>query len=254
MSRIQADLTGQVALVTGAGKGIGREAALCLARAGARVALTSRTAADLEAVAAEIGQTGGEAFIRPCDVNSVEDIYSMVEAAAAWGGAIDILVNSAGINIQAQALDVTEEQWDRVLGTNLKGAFFCCQAAGKKMVPRGRGKIINLTSTMAFIGYYRRSAYCSSKGGLSQLTKVLAVEWAPHNIQVNCVAPTFIKTPLTEPMFADESFYRDVVSRIPAGRVGEAWEVADAILFLASGSSDFMTGSTLLVDGGWVAW
>ncbi|MBC7104989.1 MAG: SDR family oxidoreductase, partial [Firmicutes bacterium] len=137
---------------------------------------------------------------------------------------------------------------------NLKGAFFCCQAVARKMIPQGAGKIVNITSTMSMVGFYRRAAYCSSKGGLSQLTKVLAIEWAPYNIKVNCVAPTFIRTPLTEPMFEDREFYQEVVRRIPLGKVGLPEDVTGAILFLVSDSSDFVTGSSILVDGGWVAW
>lgn len=254
MGIVKVDLTGKVALVLGAGKGIGRAASLALAESGARVAAVSRTLTDLEALKNEILDLGVDCFIDTCDINNVNQIQQMVENVYAWGGAIDILVNSAGINIQADALDVTEEQWDKILGTNLKGAFFCCQAVAKKMVPRKEGKIINITSTMSMVGFYRRAAYCSSKGGLNQLTKVLAIEWAPYNIKVNCVAPTFLKTPFTEPMFKDRNFYEEVIRRIPMGKVGSPEDVNGAILYLASDSADFVTGSTVLVDGGWVAW
>jgi 2-deoxy-D-gluconate 3-dehydrogenase len=254
MGRIRVDLGGKVALVTGAGKGLGRAASLALAESGASVAAVSRTASDLESLRREILALGAECFTRTCDVRNVEDVYRMVEEVHAWKGRIDILVNSAGINIQAEALEVTEEQWDAVLDTNLKGAFFCCQAVAKKMIPQREGKIVNITSTMSMVGFYRRAAYCSSKGGLSQLTKVLAIEWAPYNIKVNCVAPTFIRTPLTEPMFKDQDFYQEVVRRIPLGKVGLPEDVTGAILYLVSDSADFVTGSSILVDGGWVAW
>jgi 2-deoxy-D-gluconate 3-dehydrogenase len=254
LGKVKVDLKGKVALVTGAGKGLGRAASLALAEAGARVGIVSRTPSDLASLEEEIRVAGGDCFVHPCDVSRVEDIRRMVDRVHDWGGKIDLLVNSAGINIQAHALEVTEEQWDKVLDVNLKGAFFCCQAAARKMVPRKEGKIINLTSAMAMVGFYRRAAYCSSKGGLSQLTKVLAVELAPYNIQVNCVAPTFIRTPLTAPMFEDPVFYDEVVRRIPLGKIGEPDDVTGAILYLASDSADFVTGSSVLVDGGWVAW
>lgn len=254
MGKVRVDLKGKVALVTGAGKGIGRAASLVLAESGARVAVVSRTLSELESLRNEILASGGDCFIDTCDVNSVSEIYRMVDNVYAWGGNIDILVNSAGINIQADALDVTEEQWDKILDTNLKGSFFCCQAVAKKMVPRKEGKIINITSTMSMVGFYRRAAYCSSKGGLNQLTKVLAIEWAPYNVKINCVAPTFLKTPFTEPMFKDRDFYEEVIRRIPLGKVGSPEDVNGAILYLVSDSADFVTGSTVLVDGGWVAW
>lgn len=254
MSRVNVDLSGKVALVTGASKGLGRAAAIALAKSGAQVAVVSRTVADLASLQEENCGFGGRCRAFPCDISRVDAIYEMVDAVAGWGGKIDILVNSAGINIQAHTLDVTEEQWDRIMDTNLKGTFFCSQAVAKKMLVHRSGKIINLASTMSYVGFYKRAAYCSSKGGVSQLTKVMAIELAPYNIQVNCVAPTFIKTPFTAPMFEDQAFYDEVVRRIPAGRVGDPEDVADAILYLASDSGDFITGSPIMVDGGWTAW
>lgn len=252
MGKIKVDLQGKTALVTGAGKGIGRAIALALAENGARVAAAARTLADLESLQAEIGSD--KCFITTCDVSSVADIRAMVEKVEAWAGKIDILVNSAGINIQANALDVTEEQWDKIMNTNLKGSFFCSQAVARTMVPHNGGKIINITSQMAFVGFYRRAAYCASKGGVSQFTKVLAVELAPHNINVNCVAPTFINTPLTEPMFKEKAFYDEVIRRIPLQRVGEVDDVVGAVLYLASDMANLVTGTSVVVDGGWIAW
>jgi len=251
---ITADLTGRVALVTGAGRGIGRAITHALAECGARVAITSRTLEDLERVDREIEDKKGECLPIPADVTVVDQCYQVVEKAYQWHNRLDILVNSAGVNIQRMAIDVTEEDWDKVISTNLKGSFFCCQAAGRKMIPQRKGKIINITSQMSFVGFYKRAAYCASKGGVTQFTKVLAVEWARYNINVNCVAPTFLFTPFTEPMFQDKGFHEEVLRRIPMGRIGKPEDVTGAVIYLASDASDLVTGSTILVDGGWVAW
>lgn len=254
MRDLTVDLTGKVAIVTGAGNGIGKACAVALAQSGALVVVADVNEAASAQVKKDIETEGGKCSTYVCNVTEVKQINDMVNAVYDWHGRIDILVNSAGINIQQKAEEVTEDAWDRILNINAKGTFFCCQAAGKKMILQQSGKIINISSTMSMGGYFRRAAYCASKGAVWQLTKVLAVEWAPHNIQVNCVAPTFIKTPFTAPMFEEEDFYRDVVSRIPMGRVGETDDVVGAVLYLASETSNFTTGSTLLVDGGWVAW
>ncbi len=254
MGKIKVDLKGKTAIVTGAGKGIGRSIALALAASGAVVYAVSRTPKDLDLLKEEIEKTGGKCSIAICDVKSVEQIEEMIEQVYRQTGIIDILVNSAGLNIQAHTLDVTEEQWDTIMNTNLKGAFFTSQAAARKMKERREGRIINITSQMAFVGYYKRVAYCASKGGLTQATKAMAVELAEFNIKVNCIAPTFLKTPLTEPMFKDQDFYNEVISRIPLGKIGKPEDVAGAVLYLASDSADLVTGSSILVDGGWVAW
>jgi len=254
MTKIKADLTGKVALITGGGRGIGRAVALALADCGAKVAIASRTIEELQMVKAEIEEKGGECFITTADVSRVSECYEMVEKVYQWYGKLDILVNSAGINIPRMAVEVTEEDWDKVISINLKGTFFCCQAAGKKMIPQRQGKIINITSQMSFVGFYKRAAYCASKGGVTQLTKVLAIEWAPYNINVNCVAPTFLYTPLTKPMFEDKEFHEEVLNRIPMRRIGDPEDVTGAVIYLASNASDLVTGATILVDGGWVAW
>lgn len=254
MGKIKVDLKGKTAIVTGAGKGIGRSIALALAASGASVYAVSRTPKDLDLLKEEIEKTCGKCSIAICDVKSVEQIEEMIEQVYRQTGIIDILVNSAGLNIQAHTLDVTEEQWDTIMNTNLKGAFFTSQAAARKMKERREGRIINITSQMAFVGYYKRVVYCASKGGLTQATKAMAVELAEFNIKVNCIAPTFLKTPLTEPMFKDQDFYNEVISRIPLGKIGKPEDVAGAVLYLASDSADLVTGSSILVDGGWVAW
>lgn len=248
-------LEGKTALVTGGGKGIGKSIALTLAEAGADVAVLSRTKADLDKVVKEIKKRGKRGLAVPADVTKVTEVYGAVEKVLETFQKIDILVNSAGINITKYAVDYTEEDWDKVINTNLKGSYFMCQAVGKKtMIPQKRGKIINIASQMAFVGYYKRTAYCASKGGLVQLTKALAIEWADYNINVNAVAPTFIETPMTKPMFEDKDFYNEVLSRIPLGRLGKTKDVDGAVLYLASSASDLVTGHTLVVDGGWTVW
>ena len=254
MGNISVDLRGQNAVVTGAGKGIGRSIALGLAKNGAKVFAVSRTKDDLEKLQSEIEAGGGSGSIICCNVRSVTEISQMADQVSAEAGQIDILVNSAGVNIQAHTLEVTEEQWDTIMDTNLKGSFFVSQAIARKMKDYQDGRIINITSQMAFVGFYNRAAYCASKGGLTQAVKAMAVELADYNIKVNCIAPTFLKTPLTEPMFKDKKFYDEVISRIPLRKIGDPEDVVGAVLYLASDAAGLVTGSTILVDGGWTAW
>jgi 2-deoxy-D-gluconate 3-dehydrogenase len=181
-------------------------------------------------------------------------IPETVDRALAELGRIDVLVNNAGLNVPRLAVDVTEEDWDRVLDVDLKGVFFTTQAVAKKsMIPRGGGKIVNIASIMGVVGYSYRAAYCSAKAGLVNLTRVLAFEWARHGITANAVAPTFVETPLTRPMFEDAAFKEDVLRRIPLGRLGTPEDIAGAVVYLASPAADLVTGHTLLVDGGWTA-
>jgi NAD(P)-dependent dehydrogenase (short-subunit alcohol dehydrogenase family) len=244
-------LAGRVAIVTGASKGLGYGTALALAHAGADVVVTSRALERAEPAAAEIQAMGRQALPLALEVRSLDSIEAMVQAALERFDHIDILVNNAGINIPEPALEVSEEHWDRVLDTNLKGLFFCAQRVGRAMVRQGQGKIINVGSQMGFVGGKLRAAYCSSKGGVVQLTKALAIEWSPQGVNVNGVAPTFLRTPFTEPMFEDRDFYEEVVGNILFGRLGEVEDVLGAIVFLASPASDLITGHTILVDGGW---
>lgn len=248
------DLTGKLALVTGASRGIGCTTALCLANAGADVVVTSRNLRDAEPTAQAIQEMGRNSLALSLDVRDLESIQRAVDQTVEVYGRIDVLVNNAGLNIQQMAVDVTEEAWDTVLDTNLKGLFFCCQAVGRVMIPRRQGKIVSIASTMAIIGMRLRSAYCASKGGVSQITKVLAIEWAPYNVNVNAVGPTFIETPMIRPFLQDESLREEVLGRIPMGHIGQPEDVAGAVIFLASPASDFVTGHTLFVDGGWTAW
>jgi 2-deoxy-D-gluconate 3-dehydrogenase len=254
MSNLKVDLTGKIAAVTGAGNGIGKACAMAFAESGATVALIDISEPALAQTKSEIESFGGKCSSYACDVTKVPQIHAAFELIAVDYGTIDILVNSAGVNVQQDGVDVTEEAWDKIMGINAKGVFFCCQAAGRKMVEQRHGKIINISSTMSMVGFFHRSSYCASKGAVAQFTKVLAVEWAPFNVTVNCVAPTFIYTPFTAPMFENKEFYNEVVSRIPMGKVGETKDVVGSVLFLASDASDFVTGSTVLPDGGWTAW
>ncbi len=248
---------GQIAVVTGSGSGIGQAASWALAKAGADVVITElpRLIERAESTAEQIArETGRHTFVQPLDVTSLESITSMMAHSVEHFGRIDILVNSAGVNRTIPALEVTEADWDFVVDVNLKGLFFCCQAAAREMIKSGKGKIVNLASINGVVGYFKRAAYCSSKGGVVNLTRALAIEWAPHHINVNAVGPTYIETPLTVPTLSDPATRADIVARTPMGRVGKPEEVAGAIVFLASAAADLITGHTLLVDGGWTAW
>lgn len=244
-----------LALVTGAGSGLGRAFALALASAGADVVLTELPGKEAAAdeVAGLIRTVGRRAYTVPLDVTDVAMIESTVQAIEREMGPIGVLVNNAGINIPQPCLEVTEEAWDKVLGINLRGVFFSAQRVARRMAERRRGKIINIASQNGLVGYFKRAAYCASKGGVVNLTRLLAIELAPYNIQVNAVAPTFVSTPMTDGMFRDEQFRADVVSRIPLGRIAIPEEIAGAVVFLASPAADMITGHTLVVDGGWTA-
>lgn len=248
------ELKGKKVIVVGGSKGIGKDIAIAFAQLGSYVLITGRNEADLRETVELLGQFNPNCSYLTGDIQNVNQIYEMIDQAYSRLGCIDVLVNNAGINIAKPALEVSEEDWDRVLDTNLKGTFFCTQRAGKYMIEQGTaGKIINIVSQMAFVGYIKRAAYCSSKGGAVQLTKALAVEWAHHGIKVNAVAPTFIETELTQKMFEDQDFYQDVLRRIPLGSLAKLSDVTGAVLFLASDMANFITGDTIRVDGGWTA-
>lgn len=250
------DLKGKVAIVTGASTGIGFSIAEILCQAGCSIAITGRREGALKDAEHRLKETYPQVDILAIvsDASQVADIRSTVSRVAEHFGKIDILVNNAGTNVLNYALDVTENEWDRVMNLNLKGLFFFSQEVGKYMVKQGSGKVINIASQMGLVGLYKRAAYCASKGGVVQLTKVLGIEWAPYNVQVNAIAPTFVETPLTKPMLENKEFYEDVIRRIPMGKVAQPEDVAGAVLYLASDMSNFVTGHTLPVDGGWVAW
>jgi NAD(P)-dependent dehydrogenase (short-subunit alcohol dehydrogenase family) len=250
----QFTLTGQVALVTGAARGLGRAISLALAHAGADVALGLRDVNADSGLAAEIAKMGKRALPLPMNMRSMEQIRSAVDETAKQFGRIDILVNNAGIAPENPAEDVREEDFDATLAVNLKGTFFASQAAGRIMIRQKNGKIINMSSQAGFAALPTESVYCMTKAGIAHLTKCLAVEWGKYGITVNAVAPTFIRTPGTESALSDPAFRADTLERIAAlHRIGEPMEVAGAVVFLASPAASLITGETILIDGGWTA-
>jgi len=248
------DLTGQVALVTGAARGLGQAISLALAHAGADVALGLRDVNTGGEVADQIGAMGRRALPLQMDVTHLDQIFRAVDATAAHFGKIDILINNAGLAPENLAENVREDDFDLTLAVNLKGTFFASQAVGRLMIRQKSGRIINLSSQAGFVALPTESVYCMTKAAIAHLTKCLAVEWGKYNITVNAVAPTFIHTPGTDGALADPEFRSDVIERIAAlHRIGEPMEVAGAIVFLASSAASLITGETILIDGGWTA-
>jgi len=246
-------LTDRVAVVTGGSRGLGRGIALALAAAGAHVAPVSRTAADLEAVAEEIRSLGCRALPAPADVTDETSVQAMVRRIVAELGRIDILVNSAGIVSLKPTVEFPVEEWQQIMDVNLRGTFLCCKEVGKVMLAQGRGKIINMSSVRGLQGRANDPAYPASKGAVNLLTKSLAIEWAQRGINVNAIAPTFIRTDLNAFLLDDPATRDWVLSRIPMGRVGQIWDLFGLAVFLASPASDFVTGQTIYLDGGWTA-
>jgi NAD(P)-dependent dehydrogenase (short-subunit alcohol dehydrogenase family) len=247
-------LDGQHALVAGAGRGIGRGCALALAEAGAGVTVVSRTQAELDELVAEIEASGGRAWAVAADVSEAGQAEAAV-AAAATHGSLSILVNSAGTNRPGPTIDYRLEDFDALVAINLRASFVLARAVGRRLLELGRGgRIIQISSQLGSVGFPGRAAYCATKHAVDGLTRALAVEWAPHGVTVNSVAPTFVETPMTRPMLADERFRTEVLRRIPAGRIGQVEDVTGAVVFLASPAASLITGHVLLVDGGWVAW
>ncbi|MBF2714144.1 glucose 1-dehydrogenase [Agrobacterium vitis] len=244
-------LDGRHALVTGAGRGLGLAAATALAEAGAAVTLAARTLAEIEDAARALRDRGLKASAHAVDVTDTQAIAALMVGADA---PFDILVNNAGTNKPGPFVEVTEANYDLVMGLNVRSAFFTSQAFARRLIVENRpGVIINMTSQMGHVGAARRTIYCASKHALEGLTKALAVELAEHGIRVNSVAPTFIETPMTKPFFEDEEFRRQTLSKIKLGRIGRVEDIMGAIVYLASDAAALVTGTSLLVDGGWTA-
>jgi len=245
------DLTGQTAVVTGAGTGLGRGMALALASAGADIVLVDRIPA--EQVAGEVRSLGRRALAVTADLSQMPSASRVMEAALKEFGKVDILVNNAGIIRRTPAIDFTEQDWDEVMAVNAKAVFFLSQAAARDMMKRNRGKIINTASLLAFQGGILVPSYAASKGAVAQVTKALANEWAAHGITVNAIAPGYMATDNTKALREDPVRSRAILDRIPAGRWGMPEDLAGAVIFLASPASDYVNGHVLVVDGGWLA-
>jgi 2-deoxy-D-gluconate 3-dehydrogenase len=248
-------LDGKVAIITGSGSGIGRTLAIGLAQAGADIVVTELPEKQeaAEETARAVREIRRKALVTDLDVTLVHSIEKMVEKAYDAFGHLDILINNAGIIIRKNALQVTEEEWDKVLNINLKGVFFTSQAVARIMMRHRGGKIINLASINGVIGSAGRSSYTASKAGVVNLTRTLAAEWAEHGINVNAIGPTYLATPLTEEIFNNDDFRESYFRRQPIKRVGQPEDLVGAAVFLASPASDLVTGHTLMVDGGWTA-
>ena len=244
------DLTGKVALVTGASRGLGKTFALALARAGADVAITSRTLASLDETKRAVEALGRKCHGVALDVRAHESITAAVASAHAHFGKLDILVNNAGCNIRKPALDVAWEDWNTILDTNLRGPFFVAQAVARHMVKVGYGRMINIGSVTSVAGFAGLGPYCASRGGIRQLTMSLAADWGPHGITVNCLAPGWFKTAQTAVMYEDAEWVSYITEKIPLRRPGNVDDLDGTIVFLASDASAYMTGQLVLVDGG----
>jgi gluconate 5-dehydrogenase len=247
---ISFDLTDRVALITGASRGLGQTFARALARAGADVAITSRTLESLAPFQKEIEAMGRRAVPLTLDVRDEGSIHRAIEAAHAAFGKIDILVNNAGCNVRKRATEVTWDDWNLVLDTNLRGAFFVAQSVARHMIERGSGRIINIGSVTSMFGFAGLGPYGASRGGIRQLTMSLADDWGPHGITVNCLAPGWFKTEQNKVLYEDKEWVDYLVDRIPLRRTGKPEDLEGAVIFLASDASAYVTGQTLLVDGG----
>lgn len=244
------DLSGKVAIVTGASRGLGQYFGRALAGAGADLVITSRSAERLGEFRAEIEAMGRRALPLELDVRELSSIEAMVEAAHDHYGTIDILINNAGLNIRKPAVEITWEDWNTVLDTNLRGSFFVAQAVAKKMIPRRYGRIVNIGSVTSVFGYAGITPYCASRGGVKQMTMSLADDWGDYGITVNCLAPGWFKTEQNKVLYENAAWVAYLEDRIPLSRAGTPHDLDGAVVFLASDASGYVTGQTLLVDGG----
>nr|WP_239565383.1 glucose 1-dehydrogenase [Brevibacillus fulvus] len=243
-------MTGKTAVITGAGRGIGRALARGLAEAGAQVAVVSRSQAQLDELVQEIEQAGGRAFAIAADITESGAPEQVVQATIEQFGGLHILVNNAGMNIRSKALDVTEEEWDRITALDLKAAFFMAQAAGKVMCEQKYGRIVNIASVGGLVALRTGVVYAASKAGVIQMTRVLALEWSKFGVCVNTIAPWYFRTPLTETLLNDPAYLQDILNRTPMGRIGELEDLIGPAIFLASDAAAYISGQTIAVDGG----
>lgn len=250
MSSPYFDLSGRVAVVTGASRGLGQYFGRALARAGADLIITSRTLESLEGFRKEVEDLGRRAVPVALDVRDHASIQQMAETAGQAFGKIDILVNNAGCNVRKPALDITWDDWNLVLDTNLRGTFFVAQAIARHMIPRGYGRIVNIGSVTSVFGYAGLSPYTASRGGVKQLTMSLADDWGPHGVTVNCLAPGWFRTEQNKVLYENKEWVDYICDRIPVKRPGHPNDLDGAVVFLASEESRYVTGQTLLVDGG----
>jgi NAD(P)-dependent dehydrogenase (short-subunit alcohol dehydrogenase family) len=247
------DLSGKVAIVTGGGKGIGKAIALGLAEAGAKVMIAARTQAEIEAVAGEIRSRGGEAAWRVTDVSLNEQVEALVKATVETFGRLDLLINNAARSFLRPLLELREDGFDKIFDTNVKGTFLLSRAAAKVMKEQGGGRIVNITTVGAVRGGVMMGAYHASKAAVKMLTMCMAAEWAPYNISVNAVGPGLTRTHFSQPIWSNPELERQIVMRIPKGRLAEPQDIVGAVLFLCSDSAGFITGQSLYVDGGTLA-
>jgi 2-deoxy-D-gluconate 3-dehydrogenase len=243
-------LHGQVALVTGASQGIGHDLALALVHAGARVAVAARQLDALDRLCAEIAAAGGEGAAVELDLRDRAAIEVAVAATVERFGRLDILVNDAGLGTNHDALEATEAEWDELFAVNVRGLFFACQSAGRRMVAQRYGRIVNMSSQAGLVGIPRHAAYSASKAAVIQLTRTLAVEWAPHNVRVNAIAPGATRTPTREETLGNPVFRQNLAAQYPLGRIADPEDMVGTAVFLASDASRFITGQTIVVDGG----